>query len=255
MIRDMRRGHVPSVQRLRSLCEVLDLEFFVGPPRMRRDDGRDLPDVPLRTLERAAQDLAQLTADAGGNPISDDLWSVLTARRAAEPPPAESESSPPDARSPDAAPPEAADGGGEEPPAAHHHAGVWMNNASLRMRGLDHANCKLVKIRDEYMEPTLPKGCMVLVDGTSTDWQPPRIMVVRINDDLIARRAALGDDGRRLLASDHPALPVAHLSASAEVVGEVRWVGLWLNRAPPARDQAEDAPVSTLSQDWGSQAG
>ena len=33
MIRDMRRGHVPSVQRLRSLCEVLDLEFFVGPPR------------------------------------------------------------------------------------------------------------------------------------------------------------------------------------------------------------------------------
>ena len=96
MIRDMRRGHVPSVERLRSLCEVLDLDFFVGPRRLRRDAREGAPDVLLSTLERTAQELAQLTADAGGNPVSDDLWSVLASRRAVASPAAESESSPAD---------------------------------------------------------------------------------------------------------------------------------------------------------------
>lgn len=94
MIRDMRRGHVPSVERLRSLCEVLDLEFFVGPRRLRREAREGAPDILLSTLERTAQDLAQLTADAGGNPVSDDLWSVLASRRAIASPAAEGESTP-----------------------------------------------------------------------------------------------------------------------------------------------------------------
>ena len=80
MIRDMRRGHVPSVERLRSLCEVLGLEFYVGPPRWRRaEDGGALPDVPLRALERSARDLVRLTLEAGGNPIPEDLWPLLRA--------------------------------------------------------------------------------------------------------------------------------------------------------------------------------
>ena len=75
MIRDMRRGHIPSVERLRSLCEVLGLEFYVGPPRWRRaEDGGALPDIPLRALERAAQDLVRMTVDAGGNPFPQDQF-------------------------------------------------------------------------------------------------------------------------------------------------------------------------------------
>ena len=35
LIRDMRRGRVPSVERFRALCEVLGLEFYVGRPRIR----------------------------------------------------------------------------------------------------------------------------------------------------------------------------------------------------------------------------
>ena len=85
LIRDMRRGHVPSVERLRSLCDSLGLEFYVGPPRgLEGDDGADLPDASLRSLERIARALAQLTADAGGNPIADDLWHALSARRYAD---------------------------------------------------------------------------------------------------------------------------------------------------------------------------
>ena len=33
LIREMRRGRVPSVERVRALCEVLDLEFYIGPRR------------------------------------------------------------------------------------------------------------------------------------------------------------------------------------------------------------------------------
>ena len=33
LIRNMRRGRTPSVDRLRALCEVLGLEFYVGRPR------------------------------------------------------------------------------------------------------------------------------------------------------------------------------------------------------------------------------
>ena len=36
LIRDMRRGRVPSVERFRALCEVLGLEFYVGRPRSER---------------------------------------------------------------------------------------------------------------------------------------------------------------------------------------------------------------------------
>ncbi len=33
LIHNMRRGRVPSVERVKALCEVLGLEFYVGPPR------------------------------------------------------------------------------------------------------------------------------------------------------------------------------------------------------------------------------
>lgn len=93
MIRDMRRGHVPSVERLRSLCEVLGLEFYVGPPRWRRsEDGGAQPDVPLHALERSARDLVRLTLDAGGNPIPGDLRHMLRAHATREPEVAQEES-------------------------------------------------------------------------------------------------------------------------------------------------------------------
>ena len=48
LIRDMRRGRVPSVERFRALCDVLGLEFYVGPPR-----GRSPPDP--HQLEQAME--------------------------------------------------------------------------------------------------------------------------------------------------------------------------------------------------------
>ena len=255
MIRDMRRGHIPSVERLRSLCEVLDLEFYVGPRRMRWDEREGAPDVLLHTLERATQHLAHLTAEAGGNPISDNLWSLLVAKRASKLLPAESVSMSPHAGSRDERRREAAEGDGEEWPQEAYEARGWFDNVSFKMQGLDPAYCKVFEIRDGYMEPTLPNGCYILVDRASTDWQPPRIMAVRIGASVIARRAAFGDDGRRIMESDHPDWPVVPLPASAEVIGEVRWASFWLSRASSSCEQAEGTPDFTPSQDRGNLAG
>ena len=260
MIRDMRRGHVPSVERLRSLCEILDLEFFVGPRRMQKDEREGAPDVLLSTLERTTQYLAQLTADAGGSPVSDDLWSVLAARRVAEfeLPPPQRESTPGETKWFNVLPRiELVDptvSMGIERTPKGNMGRVSMDDVSLQTRGLDLANCFLVEIQDGYLEPTIPNECVVLVDGASTDWQPQRIMAVRIDDDVLARRAALDDDGQRLLTNNHSDWPDAPLPASAEVVGEVRGVVKWLSRATSAGDQAEAAPALTPSQDRGNQA-
>ena len=55
LIRDMRRGRVPSVERFRALCEVLDLEFYVGPHR----DERPVDTIRLvQALEAAEHVLA-----------------------------------------------------------------------------------------------------------------------------------------------------------------------------------------------------
>ena len=45
----MRRGHVPSAERLRSLCEALGLDFYIGPPRGESESSLS---SPAPTLER-----------------------------------------------------------------------------------------------------------------------------------------------------------------------------------------------------------
>ena len=55
LIRDMRRGRVPSVERFRALCEVLGLEFYVG---AQRPAGAVDPGRLERALETADRGLA-----------------------------------------------------------------------------------------------------------------------------------------------------------------------------------------------------
>ena len=45
-IRNLRRGYITSIEKFRNLCEVLDLEFYVGPKR-------ELGAVDERRLEQA----------------------------------------------------------------------------------------------------------------------------------------------------------------------------------------------------------
>ena len=58
LIRDMRRGRVPSVERIRALCEVLGLEFYVGPPRSSSP-------LDTRRLEQAVETAESVLAATG----------------------------------------------------------------------------------------------------------------------------------------------------------------------------------------------
>ena len=53
LISNMRRGKVPSVDRFRALCEVLGLEFYVGPPRAGRLLEEERLGVAVELAERA----------------------------------------------------------------------------------------------------------------------------------------------------------------------------------------------------------
>ena len=62
LIRDMRRGRVPSVERFRALCDALNLEFYVGPHRK-------VTSVEVRRLERALE-IAERGLDSVGRRMS-----------------------------------------------------------------------------------------------------------------------------------------------------------------------------------------
>ena len=57
-IRNLRRGHVTSIAKFRALCEVLELEFYVGPVRAQGA-------VDERRLERAIALLERVLLDTG----------------------------------------------------------------------------------------------------------------------------------------------------------------------------------------------
>ena len=70
-IRNLRRGRVPPVDKLRALCEVLGLEFYIGPPRdvgtvdeHRLQEAIETTDQTLREggLELGSQEKAQVAA-------------------------------------------------------------------------------------------------------------------------------------------------------------------------------------------------
>ena len=55
LVKRMRRGEVPTVTRFRQLCEVLDLEFFVGPKRDRAPVDEKRLEAAVETTERAIE--------------------------------------------------------------------------------------------------------------------------------------------------------------------------------------------------------
>ena len=65
VIMNMRRGRVPSIHRLRALCDVLGLEFYIGRPRTVRGAAFDVERLALA-----------LDAVAAGFPDADRRLSV-----------------------------------------------------------------------------------------------------------------------------------------------------------------------------------
>ena len=71
-IRNLRRGHVTSIEKFRNLCEILDLEFYVGP---KREPGT----VDERRLEQTIATLERVLLETGYVLEPEDKASALAA--------------------------------------------------------------------------------------------------------------------------------------------------------------------------------
>ena len=56
LVRDMRRGYVTSVEKFRTLCAVLGLEFYVGPPRVLGLVDEHRLEAAVEATERALEE-------------------------------------------------------------------------------------------------------------------------------------------------------------------------------------------------------
>lgn len=119
------------------------------------------------------------------------------------------------------------------------HGAIWDNEQVrrklafrakwLRYRGLKPENLRVVFAKGDSMEPTIHSGDSILVDITATSLSDGSIFVVRIGDELFAKRVQLHIEGGVTIISDnkeykdqmiHPAF----LDKLA-VVGKVVWIG------------------------------
>ena len=227
-IRHLIAGHEPKAGRLAQVCAALGLEFYVGPPRRDANvsDINSLPHTSLRALEASAQTLNRIVTETGHNPVPDDLWPVLAARRRLEPQePGTEYDLPTTATRPIAVVQLAAIAGGGPDSANQDVTGsVWFSREWLEGQGLEPRRCAVIEVSGPSMEPTLPDGCSILVDLGCTVWQLDHIYVVCTDDALIVRRAGSAEDGSRLLLSDNAESAPAPWPDGAELMGEARLV-------------------------------
>ena len=261
-ILDPTRRQAPSVDRAAEICAALGLTLSIGPSAGSRANGQDdednedsaaravlaggegalleppgsewrdaspatPPAAPILSLEGPVRALVRLVAEAGGDPIPEELRARPAAGLAgsdARPVAAANENGvPPGARSVGTREVAAAAGGGavnlDEAPVK---GPVWFRRDWLDGHGIDPTRCMVISVRGESMEPTLPAGSKILVDRDRTRRRAGRIFVVTTDEGLIVKR--LERRGRQwFLASDHPSWQPVPWPREAEVIGEVRW--------------------------------
>ena len=218
-VTDIRRGRSPSAERLEKICVELGLEFYVGPPR----EVVEQPPIPLGDLERSTRDLVRLTANAGGDPIPDDLWPVLAVRHGGGSRVAANENLL-GARPINVVELAAAAGAGAETLDEAVTGRVWFRRDWLEQRRLDPTECAVISVQGESMDPTLPDGCSILVDRKRRRRVEKGLFVVRTGDGLVVKRARRDGEGGWLLVSDHRSWPSEPWPADAQTIGQVVWM-------------------------------
>ena len=97
----------------------------------------------------------------------------------------------------------------------------------LRTRNLVADRCRLIRVRGESMQPTLPDKASIMIDLSRNKRRNGKILVIRRGDELIVKRTVEHGSGWQL-ASDNPdkeLWPDVAWPDDAAVVGQVCWVG------------------------------
>ena len=98
----------------------------------------------------------------------------------------------------------------------------------VREHGLKADLCRIIQVSGEAMEPTLPDGALILIDTAGTEHQDGRIYVLRIGEEVVARRVINDPDAGWLLHCDNPdktSWPTQPLPENTITIGQVRWLG------------------------------
>ena len=102
---------------------------------------------------------------------------------------------------------------------------LWFRNDWLDLHAIDPAQCNVIAVRGESMEPTLPDGCSILVDRSQgrRRRRVGRIFVLRTEDGLVVKRAGKDAEGNWQIESDNEDWEPVPWSRDTQIIGEVRW--------------------------------
>ena len=101
---------------------------------------------------------------------------------------------------------------------------AYFRHEWLSRQGLVADRCSIIGVMGESMDPTLPEGCVILLDRNRRQRREGRIFVVRTEEGLVVKRAGKGTGGVWQLVSDHPRWPDAPWPTNAAIIGEVKWM-------------------------------
>ena len=210
LIRNMRRGRVPSVERFCALCDVLNLEFYVGPKYRQKP-----PSVRAISERQTMSDMLE------------EIISRLPFRK-----------SPTQTSKPDKSYKDSKLSSVYQLPVFATNIAMNDTSSDKKKRAVSHIPfqenwfngqdlnpeyCLIVQILDHSMEPTIASHSMVLVDLSRYRPRHGRIYAIRSEDNLIVRRLTKSEDKWQLIG-DHPQLKPEPLLNSAEIIGELRWM-------------------------------
>ena len=96
----------------------------------------------------------------------------------------------------------------------------------LDRHALDPAQCTVIDVAGDSMEPALPDGCSILVDRGRRRRLSGHLFVLLTGDGVVVKRLARGDgdDWRLVSDNDSPSWPDIPWSDDTEIIGEVKWM-------------------------------
>ena len=72
---------------------------------------------------------------------------------------------------------------------------AYFRHEWLSRQGLVANRCSIIGVMGEAMEPTLPEGCVILLDRNRRQRWEGHIFVVRTEEGLVVKRAGKGTGG------------------------------------------------------------
>ena len=222
----LKTGRVPSVERVRRLCDALDLEFYIGP---RRHSSSFMPRQQVRQVREARAPRLEFLGSAPSEEDQQELDSNLLVVD-------DSELLNPERRARFFAKAASRYTFPITPHVEVREIGIHGAESRVTFRrdwldqhGIDPARSVVLGVSGESMEPAVPDGSSILVDCSRQTLRKGGVFVVRRGSSLVLKRAGEDADGFRLLVSDHPEWPDEPWPDDAAIFGEVKWMATLLS--------------------------